>query len=195
MMLIAGLGNPGRKYRCSPHNMGYEVIQLLARTHHINLKASRKRLAEIGEGDIGGTSVILMKPTTFMNMSGEAVAEYLRYVELDSTKDLLIVADDINLSMGKIRLREKGSHGGHNGLRSIIERLNSSEFPRLRIGIYPRVGEVYDTTTYVLTPLWGDEKELMERVVETAVEAVECVVTGGITVAMNMYNKRVIELP
>jgi PTH1 family peptidyl-tRNA hydrolase len=158
MVLVIGLGNPGRKYRGSPHNAGYEVVDRLAARHGISLAASRKTLAEIGEGEIGGVTVALMKPTTYMNLSGEAVATFLKYRELDKTRDLLVVSDDINLLLGRLRLRGSGSHGGHNGLRSLIHHLGTTEFPRLRLGVYPPGADIRDRTVFVLTPLWGEEK-------------------------------------
>lgn len=186
MHLIAGLGNPGRKYRASPHNIGFDVIAVLAHRHDIRLGASRKFHAMLGEGTIASKPAVLMQPTTFMNQSGEAVVPYLKYHNL-SPEQLVVISDDVNLPMGRIRIRGQGSHGGHNGLYSIICMLDSTEFPRVRVGVLPS-NDVYDVTTFVLTPLHGEEKTLMASMVEIAADAVEMMLSHGLTAAMNKYN-------
>lgn len=186
MIVIVGLGNPGRKYSQTPHNIGFEVIDLVAREHGIRLKVSRKFLAKTGEGEIAGKRVALLKPTTYVNLSGETVFKFLNYNNL-CEKDLLVVTDDINLPMGRIRIRAQGSHGGHNGLRSIINRI-STQFSRVRIGICPLSGKVEDAADYVLTPLWGKEKKLMAEVVDVSTQAVETFLKEGLTKAMDKYN-------
>lgn len=186
MYLIAGLGNPGRKYRASPHNVGFDVAALLANRHGIRLRASRKFHALLGEGTIADQSVVLMQPTTFMNQSGEAIVPYLKLHNL-APEQLVVISDDVNLPMGRIRIRSRGSHGGHKGLYSIICLLDSTNFPRVRLGVLP-ADSVYDVTTFVLTPLWGKEKELMEHMIEIGADAVEMILSQGITAAMNKYN-------
>ncbi len=186
MYLIAGLGNPGRKYRVSPHNIGFDVIASLAQRHSIQLRASRKFHALLGEGTIASQPVVVMQPTTFMNQSGEAVVPYLKYHNLPP-EQLVVISDDVNLPMGRIRIREQGSHGGHKGLYSIVCMLDSTGFPRVRVGVLPP-NDVYDITSFVLTPLWGKEKTLMADMVEIAADAVEMLLSHGITAAMNKYN-------
>jgi PTH1 family peptidyl-tRNA hydrolase len=186
MRLIVGLGNPGRRYGHSPHNVGYEATDILAQRWNLRLKSSRKFVARIGECDFEGERVLLLQPTTFMNASGEAVAACARYYNI-SPHDMLVIVDDVNLPMGTLRIRARGSDGGHKGLFSIIALLGTSDFPRLRIGVKPE-DEVFDWVTFVLTPLSGEERRLVQRMTEVAADAAEMILREGITRAMARYN-------
>jgi PTH1 family peptidyl-tRNA hydrolase len=186
MRLVVGLGNPGRRYVHSPHNIGYEVTDLLARRWNAPFKSSRKFVARIGECVCEDRRVLLLQPTTFMNASGEAVAACTRYYEIPA-HDILVIVDDVNLPMGSLRIRARGSDGGHKGLLSIITLLGSSNFPRLRIGMQPE-DEVYDWTAFVLTPLAGGERQIMQKMIEVAADAVEVIVREGLSRAMARFN-------
>lgn len=192
MKLIIGLGNPGRHYVNNRHNVGFKCVDLFAREHGIAL-TQRRALSKLGTGEVAGTNIVLAKPQTFMNLSGEAVSALLCRYGL-SAKDLLVIYDDLDLPLGKIRIREKGSSGGHNGLKSIISHLGTQDFPRIRVGIVP--GEDGDTTTaskvdaieYVLSDFTDAEKAVMREVYPKVATAIECVLTEGIAAAMNKYN-------
>jgi len=191
--LIVGLGNPGREYARSRHNVGFWCLNRLARRHGIAFK-SRGRLAAVGEGELAGRAVLLAKPRTFVNVSGRAVSHLLRRHRL-SPPQLLVVCDDLDLPLGRVRLRAKGSHGGHRGMRSIVEAVGSEDFPRIRIGIgRPRVaGEpTWDpevVVDYVLSPMTAEERRVLDEAVATAGEAVLCLLAEGVEAAMNRYNR------
>jgi PTH1 family peptidyl-tRNA hydrolase len=185
MKLIIGLGNPGLKYINTRHNVGFKVINKLAKLINIKIRC-RKYKSMIGSGKISGNEVILAKPMTYVNLSGEAVELLVRNFQVPLT-ELLVVYDDINLELGKIRIRKKGSAGGHNGMKSIIDKLNSQEFTRMRIGIgSPEHGiEVRD---YVLSNFTKEEKKIIENTIEKAAQAAICIIKEGINVAMNKFN-------
>ena len=178
--IVLGLGNPGRLYQKTRHNVGFMVVSRLAR--RMGLKFDKKfcssRVAE-GEG------VVLAKPYTYVNLSGKAAKALLQRFSL-APQDMLVICDDVALPLGRIRIRRKGSDGGHNGLRSIIKELGTEEFPRLRVGI-GREG-IKDLVEYVLGEFERDEMEILEKVLEVAVDAVECILKEGIEEAMNKYN-------
>ncbi len=184
-LIVVGLGNPGPEYADTRHNAGFWCVDALAAKHRITLER-RHRAAIIGEGEIAGCRVALVKPRTFVNRSGAAI-RYLtaRYaVPIDR---LLIVCDDINLTPGKLRLRRKGSAGGHNGIKSAIEAAGSQGFPRLRIG----VGRPADGTgqiEHVIGPMQRDERKVIDEAVERAVDAVACLLSDGIDEAMSRFN-------
>jgi PTH1 family peptidyl-tRNA hydrolase len=184
--LIAGLGNPGSRYDNTPHNLGFEVAVLLAKRHGLRWSASKKARAEVADGRIGSARVLLAMPTTYMNLSGEAVGALASYYGIDAAR-IITITDDVALPYGKLRLREKGSHGGHNGLRSIIAHLGTDGFPRLRIGCLPD-HPVADLAAFVLAPARGDRRELSTHMVEIAADAVEEVLAKGLGAAMNRYN-------
>ncbi len=190
MKLIVGLGNPGREYVDSRHNLGFKCINSLARNHGIELKKQQAK-ARVGFGQIGDGKVVLAKPKTYMNLSGESVAPLARFYKIDPP-DILIIHDDVDLPLGKIRIREKGSPAGHNGLKSIIQYLGTQEFPRLKVGIGTL--ETTDseaslrTPEYVLGRFTSDEKLIVTEVCARVAEAVECIIAEGITAAMNKYN-------
>lgn len=186
MKLIAGLGNPGRKYVGTPHNVGYQAADRLAERIGIRLRASKKVPALVGQGKLAGEETLVVKPTTFMNLSGEAVAP-LAFERRLSDQDVLVLVDDADLPLGALRLRMKGGHGGHKGLRSLIRELESDGFARLRIGICP-LEKPRDLEAYVLTRFGVREALWMEEIVRVAVQAVEMAVRQGLEPAANRFN-------
>ena len=194
MKLIVGLGNPGRIYAESRHNLGFRCLNLLAREHGIEF-ARRQCKARVGFGEIGGTRVILAKPQTYMNLSGESVAPLMRYYQIASA-DLLVIYDDVDLPIGKIRIREKGGPAGHNGMKSIIQHLGTQEFPRIRVGIGPGGSadganssqKNFRSPDFVLGNFTPEEKAIMARVCPRVVEAIRMILAEGIGPAMNHYN-------
>lgn len=185
MKIIVGLGNPGLTYRRTRHNVGYMVANALARQRGIRFRRGRLKCSQ-GEGEIGNERVLLVKPQTFMNASGACVGAVARYFDC-ALSDLLVICDDVNLDLGKIRLRRAGSAGGHNGLISIIQHLHSEEFPRLRLGI-GRPPEGMDMTSYVLGVFRRSEWPTVSETLERAVQAVETWIYHGIEEAMNRFN-------
>lgn len=185
MKLVVGLGNPGGKYASTRHNVGFRVVDELARRHAIDV--NRTRFSGLtGTGSIGGTPVMLLKPGTYMNLSGQAVREAMTFHKL-AGEDLLVVVDDMALPLGRLRLRTGGSAGGHNGLASIIQALGGDAFSRLRIGIEQVAGE--RMVGHVLSPFTRQEEEVIGPAVVRAVDAVECWLAEGIGAAMNRFNK------
>lgn len=183
--IAVGLGNPGITYRRTRHNIGYLVLNALARQRDIRIRRGRFRCSQ-GEGEIGKEQVVLARPLTFMNESGACVAGLVRHFDC-ALGDLLVVCDDVNLDLGKMRLRRAGSAGGHKGLISIIQHLHSEEFPRLRIGIN-RPPEGMDMMSYVLGPFRRGEWPAVNETIARAVQAVETWVYYGIEEAMNRFN-------
>ncbi len=192
MKLIVGLGNPGRDYVNNRHNVGFKCLDLFAREHGI-LLTQRGARSKLGTGAVARTKVVLAKPQTFMNLSGEAVSALMRRYHL-SSKDILVIYDDLDLPLGKIRIREKGSSGGHNGLKSIISHLGTQDFPRIRVGISPAedssgsAAPEVDAIEHVLSDFTDEEKAVMREVYPRVAAAIECVLTEGIAAAMNKYN-------
>lgn len=190
--LIVGLGNPGGEYAGSRHNVGFWLVNRLARRHGIGMKTSGQ--AALGKGRIGGQEVALAKPRTFVNRSGEAVWNLIKRLKLDDAQELLVVCDDLDLPVGKLRLRPRGGHGGYKGLQSIIEATRSDEFPRLRIGIGRPVVDgrpSYEPEViagYVLAEPPPEERRLLDEAVEQAIEAIEVALTEGIERAMGRFN-------
>jgi len=191
--LILGLGNPGEDYADHRHNVGFWCVQRLARRWDIDLKGARH--ARLGEGHIADVPVILAKSRSSMNRSGNAAAGLLQRYRL-RPEEMLVICDDLELPVGRIRLRPRGSHGGHNGLRDIISTLQSEDFPRLRIGIdRPRTAAGDPLTDpdivalYVLREPRPEEREVLEEAVERAAEAVACLLSEGMTAARNRYNR------
>ncbi|MFA7484622.1 MAG: aminoacyl-tRNA hydrolase [Phycisphaerae bacterium] len=192
MKIIAGLGNPGKEYEGTRHNVGFDVIDVLAGKLNIDVKR-RKFSARFGQGEIDNDKLILLKPWTFMNRSGEAVATAVGFYKIE-LGSLLVVTDDMALEPGRIRLRAKGSAGGHNGLKDIIEELGSEDFARLRVGIGSARQQETEYSSpsardYVLGRFEKQEKKILDTAVERAVQAVMCWITKGIDAAMNEYNK------
>ena len=184
--LIIGLGNPGKDYDGTRHNIGFAVIDALARRHGITV-TKRDNQALMGDGGVGDVRVFLMKPQTFMNLSGQSAAGFLRMKPLE-LMDILVVTDDISLPLGRLRLRADGSAGGHNGLKSLIAHLHSSAFPRLRFGVgAPRDPSVQ--VDFVLGRFGRGEQAEVEDSIERAVAALELWLSEGIQPAMNQFNR------
>lgn len=184
MKIIVGLGNPGKEYKETRHNIGFMVLEELASRYTVEKQESRFD-AIIGHVRIGTEKVLLVKPLTYMNLSGKAVQPIMHWYKLE-LEDLMVVYDDMDLPMGSLRIRASGGSGGHNGIASISERLASKDFARSRIGIgRPEVGEAVG---WVLGKFSGDEKEQMQIVVKNAADALEKWAKMGITEAMNAYN-------
>lgn len=186
MYIIVGLGNPGKQYEQTRHNMGFITIDRLAEKHQINV-TKLKCKALVGEGYFGTKKVMLVKPQTFMNLSGQSVREIVNYYKED-LEHLLVVYDDIDLEPGVLRIRAKGSAGTHNGMRSIIYDLQEDGFPRIRLGIGKNPQIPLDK--FVLGGFTKEEKPLLEDAVDKATQAIECYVAEGINAAMNAYNIR-----
>lgn len=186
MFIIVGLGNPGREYEDTRHNIGFRVIETLAEQERIPV-LEKKHRALIGKGYIDGQKVILAKPLTYMNLSGECVRELVDYYKIDEKKELLIISDDISLPPGQLRLRKKGSAGGHNGLKNIIAHLGHEEFMRLKMGVGEKL-EGWDLADYVLGHFSREEKKEMEMAAGEAAKAVRTVLNEGIEAAMNRFN-------
>lgn len=185
MFLIVGLGNPGPRYTSTRHNVGFRFIDLLAKQADIRL-SERRAKAVLGRGQFAGHDVVLTKPRTFMNNSGEGI-EYLMARFGCPPSDLLVVYDEMALPVGRIRLRPSGSHAGHNGIRSIISAVRTEEFPRLRIGVgQPCQGG--ESIPHVLGRFSKEEEPLIAQAVEDAVAAVQCMLEENIDIAMNRYN-------
>jgi len=184
-VLIVGLGNPGRQHLYNRHNVGFMAVDKLAARHDIDMRRVQSR-ALLGSGRIAGRPVILAKPQTFMNLSGEAVGALARFYKI-APEALLVVYDELDIPFGAIRLREKGGAGGHNGMRSIIQHLGQ-EFARLRLGIGRPPGRM-DPAAYVLQDFGRDELPAVGDMLATAVEAIESFVRDGIQLTMNRYNQ------
>ena len=189
MFIIAGLGNPTLQYEGTRHNAGFEVIDRIADKYNISVE-TRKNRAYIGKGIIEGQKVILAKPQTYMNLSGESIRGLIDYYKCDPEEEFLVVYDDISLSPGQIRVRAKGSAGGHNGIKNIIANLNTDVFARIKVGIGEKPKK-YDLADYVLSRFSKGERELMEDGYVQAVMAAEQIVKGEIQAAMNQYNRKV----
>jgi peptidyl-tRNA hydrolase, PTH1 family len=187
MWLIVGLGNPGFEYAWTPHNLGFLVIDLLAERAGIRVERPEAK-SYVGKGSIGQQQVALAKPQTYMNLSGMAVRELAERYEV-APAQILVVVDEVALPWGSLRIRERGSAGGHNGLKSVIGALGTDEFVRVRLGIQPD-HPVGDLAAYVLHRMRKAELEAAAELVERAANAVECAVTEGVRRAMNQFNRR-----
>ncbi len=185
MKLVIGLGNPGPQYEHTRHNVGFRVVDLLATKY--GWKWERHGRAMLASGNIGTEKVVLVKPLTFMNKSGEAVGELVRWHKL-VPEDVLVVYDDLDLAVGKLRLRANGSAGGHNGVDNIIHHLHTNQFPRLRVGIGRPANSRMDTIHYVLGIPPTDERILLSTSEEKAVEAIPLIFQQGVSSAMNIIN-------
>ena len=188
MFIIAGLGNPTREYEGTRHNVGFDVIDRLGARYNIDVDVKKHR-ALIGKGMIAGQKVILAKPQTYMNLSGESIRSILDYYKVDPETELIVIYDDISLDVGKLRIRAKGSAGGHNGIKNIIAHVGGSVFPRIKVGVGEKPPK-YDLADYVLGHFSKAEQELMEEGYKDAVKAVEMIVSGDISGAMNEYNRK-----
>jgi len=187
MKIIVGLGNPGRKYEGTPHNAGFEVINEIARENGLKMKKSWRFPIESAQFSVEQQTVLLVKPQTFMNRSGDAIAPLLRKKGV-AISDVLVLVDDVELPLGKLRLRASGSAGTHNGLKSLIERLGSKEFARLRMGVGP-VPTDRELVAYVLAKYSPEAREQVREQVPRAVDAVRAWVCDGVEKTMNEFNR------
>ncbi len=189
MKLIVGLGNPGRGYASNRHNIGFICLKHLARTHGIKFD-QKKGLARIGLGKAAGNEVVLARPQTYVNQSGQSVSRLIRKFNIN-INDLLVIHDDLDLPLVKIRLSSGSSSGGHKGINSIIQELGSQDFIRIRVGIgRPDKAKVSedDVIAYVLSDFTPDEKKVIDKIVPKVSEAILCLLTEGLTAAMNKFN-------
>lgn len=188
MYIIAGLGNPSKEYKNTRHNIGFDVIDCIADKNGIDV-ATIKHKALIGKGMIGSEKVILVKPQTYMNLSGESLIDVCQYYKIDIEEELIVIYDDIALDVGAIRVRKEGSAGGHNGMKSIIQHLGTDKFMRIRMGVGEKP-KGYDLADYVLGHFTQAERELMDAGAVDALNAVELIMSEGISKAMNRYNRK-----
>lgn len=189
MYIIAGLGNPTMQYEGTRHNAGFDVIDALADKYNISVDG-RKNRAYIGKGIIEGQKVLLVKPQTYMNLSGESIGGLVDYFKIDEEQNLIVIYDDISLSPGQIRIRKKGSAGGHNGIKNIIAHLGTQVFPRIKVGVGEKPKK-YDLADYVLSHFTKAEREEMEEGYQKAIQAVEKILGGEMEAAMNEFNRKV----
>ena len=188
MYIIAGLGNPGRKYAHTRHNVGFDAIDRLSDIYQIPVE-EKKFQGLFGTGFIGGQKVALVKPQTYMNLSGECVRDFLYYYKVDPEEGLLVLFDDICLEPGSIRIRKKGSAGGHNGIKNIILHTGTQNFARVRIGVGEKP-QRWDLADYVLSPFPKGDRELVDEAVDHCADAVKMILEGEIEAAMNRYNRK-----
>ena len=191
MFIIVGLGNPTNEYAGTRHNVGFDVIDQIADKYNISV-TERKHRAFCGKGIIGGQKVILVKPQTYMNLSGESVRSVLDFYKVDVETELLVIFDDVSLDVGQLRIRKKGSAGGHNGIKNIIQHLGTNVFHRIKVGVGEKPKD-YDLVDYVLGHFSKVEQEQMEEGYERAVNAVEMMLQGEVDAAMNEFNKKVVK--
>ncbi len=183
MFLIVGLGNPGIQYENTRHNIGFKVIDNIAKEY--NIEINRQKFKGVyGEGFINGEKVILLKPTTYMNLSGESIREVVDFYKL-TCEDIVVIYDDISLDVGRLRIREKGSAGGHNGIKSIIAHLGTDVFPRIKVGVgQPNV----DLVNYVLGKFTDEEMEVLSESIDASTKAVSEIIKDDVNTAMNKFN-------
>ena len=182
MFLIVGLGNPGSQYEDTRHNIGFKVVDNIAKEYNIEINRQKFK-GMCGEGFINGEKVILLKPTTYMNLSGESVREVVDFYKL-SNDDVLVIYDDISLDVGRLRIREKGSAGGHNGIKSIIAHLGTDIFPRIKVGVgQPNV----DLVNYVLGKFTKEEMEVLNESIDASTRAAKEIISNDVKTAMNIY--------
>ena len=186
MYIIAGLGNPGRDYVGTRHNVGFEALDALGSKFDISITRERHR-ALVGEGRIGGEKVLLAKPQTYMNLSGESLRELRDWYKVPE-EHIIVIYDDMSLPLGKIRIREKGSAGGHNGIKNIIYQLGTEVFPRIKVGIGAPGNPRFDTKDYVLGRFGKEETEILAPAVVRVAQAVEEMIRNGPKTAMNQFN-------
>lgn len=186
--IVVGLGNPKKEYDNTRHNIGFALIDAIAHAYNISV-IEKKHKALIGKGIINGVKVILAKPLTFMNLSGESVRELVDYYKIDETCELIVLYDDISIGVGQLRIREKGSAGGHNGIKSIIAHIGHMNFPRMKIGVGEKP-KGYDLADYVLGHFTEDEIIIMKERLDDMIQGVDCMIHGEIIEAMNRYNKK-----
>ena len=188
MKLIVGLGNPGIEYQFTPHNLGFLTIDRIANGLGIEVR-NRQCRALTARATIAGEPVVLAKPETYMNLSGLSVLELVAEHQIDVSRDLIVVYDELDLPLGTIRIRQRGSSAGHNGMESILGALGTDEFLRIRLGIAPS-HKVADGVKYVLTPFRKAQEKVVDEVLDTAVLAVEVILKEGPEAAMNRFNRK-----
>ena len=188
MYIIAGLGNPGKQYEHTRHNVGFDTLDKLAEKYHISID-NQKHKAVCGSGYIEGQKVILVKPQTYMNLSGESLREIIDFYKLDPAEELIVIYDDISLDPGQLRIRLKGSAGGHNGIKNIIAHLGTQEFPRIKVGVGAKPPKM-DLADYVLSRFGAEEQKIMDEAFGEAAEAAVMMMTTGAERAMNHYNAK-----
>lgn len=189
MFAIIGLGNPGKEYENTRHNAGFNSVDAIAKKYGIDISKNEFK-SKVGQGFIDNQKVILAKPQTYMNNSGEAVREVVDFYKLDSSSDIIIIYDDISLDVGMIRVRDKGSAGGHNGIKSIIAHLGSEAFLRIRVGVGDK-GENGDLVKHVLGTFKGEDENTIKESYEKAADAAALIINDNLEKAMNIYNKKV----
>lgn len=186
MVIIAGLGNPTKEYENTRHNIGFMAVDALADKYNISVMDCKHR-ALLGKGIINGTKVVLMKPLTYMNLSGEAIRAVVDYYKVDVASELIVIYDDISLDVGQLRIRKKGSAGGHNGIKNIIANLGDDTFLRIKIGVGEKP-KGYDLVDYVLGHFDREEQKIMAESLEKVDGAVSLMIEGEVDMAMNRYN-------
>ncbi len=189
MFIIAGLGNPSKKYEGTRHNAGFEVIDRISEKYNISVD-TKKHLALTGKGIIENQKVLLVKPQTYMNLSGESIRSAVDFYKADAAGELIVIYDDVALAPGQLRIREKGSAGGHNGMKNIIACLGTQEFTRIRVGVGEKP-DGYDLADYVLGHFTRAEREQMEEGYDRAADAVRLILSGDTGAAMSIYNRKV----
>lgn len=188
MFIIVGLGNPGKEYENTRHNAGFNSIDVLAGKYNISIREAEHK-ALVGKGYIEGQKVILVKPQTYMNNSGEAVREITDYYKVDPESELIVLYDDISLPVGTLRIRDKGSAGGHNGIKSLIQHLGTQVFLRIKVGVGDKIPEM-DLVNHVLGHFNKDDAEVMKESFTKAAQATVMMLGGDIEKAMNIYNTK-----
>lgn len=188
MFLIVGLGNPGKQYEHTRHNIGFDVMDAIADKYNISI-SEKKHKALCGKGVIEGVKVVLAKPQTFMNLSGESVAELLHYYKLAPEEELLVIYDDISLAPGNIRIRKKGSAGGHNGIKNMIAMTGTQEFLRIKVGVGEKP-KGWDLADYVLGHFDASDRERVEKAAVNAITAAEMILRQEVDQAMNDFNSK-----
>lgn len=188
MYLIVGLGNPGREYEATRHNMGFDVIDKLVEEHRIP-QGGVKFNAMYGKGLIGGQQALLMKPLSYMNLSGGPIRDMLHYFKIDPETEMIVIYDDIDTEPGNLRIRKQGSAGGHNGIKDIIKQLGTQKFTRIRIGVGAKP-QGWDLADYVLGRFDTQNRKLVDETQERACKAVEMILSEGVDAAMNEFNRK-----
>lgn len=189
MYLIAGLGNPGRQYEKTRHNMGFDVIDELIENHRVP-QTGVKFDAMYGKGMIGSQKAILMKPLSFMNLSGSPIRSMADYFKIDAENEFIVVYDDIDLEPGQIRIRKQGSAGGHNGMKDIINKLGTQKFVRVKVGVGAKP-KGWDLADFVLSRFSDSERKIVDEAIVRAAKAVEMILNEGVDAAMNEYNRKI----
>lgn len=188
MYLIVGLGNPEKKYDKTKHNVGFDAIDEMIDEYDIPSSGISMK-GMYGKGFIGGEKVMVMKPLTYMNLSGHAVRAFVDYYNIDVQSELIVIYDDVDMAAGQLRIRKKGSAGSHNGMKSIIQMLGSMDFTRIRVGIGPKPVK-WDLADYVLAPFSKDERVKVDGVIEDIPDIIKTIVEDGVDIAMTRYNTK-----